>query len=154
MGCWERTWRTDSHIWKRSVLCVLCYETKAEENTWNIEAGVWGEEMFATAADEIWARFVKGPRRSATSASGNLRTMPWSSNLMATELGRGLLGVRNPGPAPLEHTWSHSALHLPWGRRIPEAPTRSMCQAGSTSACDVFGFAAYTQNRTTSLPTC
>jgi len=58
VGCWEWTWRTDSHIWKRSVLCVLCYETKAEENTWNIEAGVGGRDV-AMAACKIWARFVR-----------------------------------------------------------------------------------------------
>lgn len=45
--CWERAWRTDPQTWKGPVLCVLSYETKAEENTWNSEAGAAGgvEEM-------------------------------------------------------------------------------------------------------------
>lgn len=68
MGCWEWTWRT-VHIWKRSVLCVLCYEAKAEENTWNIEAGVGGKRCGHGCLQDL-GQGCKGPWRSATTASG------------------------------------------------------------------------------------
>lgn len=58
MGCWERTWRADPQLWKGSVLCVLCYETKAEENTWSSEAGVGGRDVAMTAY-KIQARFIE-----------------------------------------------------------------------------------------------
>lgn len=43
---------------KGSVLCVLCYETKAEENTWNSEAGVGGRDVAVTAY-KIQTRFIE-----------------------------------------------------------------------------------------------
>lgn len=44
-GCRERARRLGSYIWSSSVLCELCYETEAEENTWSAEAGLGARDV-------------------------------------------------------------------------------------------------------------